>query len=611
MLKCLLLIHAYLAAANENSIALSIPSTPPNEASHRVSPSFAGFGIEPTSLFSYMGYDQPNPLSTNLLQNLLNYTGAPPHIRIGGNTQDNLYDETMTNWTWIWNPSANGRGQGKYKSDGILIGPRYFEAANRLLPGTPVTIGLNLAYEGDDYANRITAMAEKALDGTSNINIDITAFEIGNEPDLYAQNGFRDGSWSAQTYVEQWLDRATALYQQVLSPRKLSAAFFEAAATASTVSALGLEFQIKKLAGSTLGSDRNDAGSSYLRSWNQHDYYYFIGVTNSPITLAQLTQFQTTEAQFTGWAEQVQQAHDTSHPYALREMGIVGPVGLTGVTDVFGAALWTLNFLLYTASLGVESVQFHMTDNSAASAWQPIEIQGVQPFVRPVYYGVAAFAQTIGAIGCGARVWQYPPATISVPAGYTGYVRAYAVYDDNALSSIVVINGQPSNISISNKQSLDVQLQLPTSSVDQAIHLAYLTASGADATDGTTWNGLSYELSPDGTPTVVSQSDNALYVDKDGKATFSIRDTQAIVGTFGQKLGSGSRNAFNCGPDNSVPASSTGNSGSASNMTDNTPDDASAAAIMYLSPTQICGSSTVMLEVYLALLLGIFMLEVA
>ncbi|KAI0161438.1 hypothetical protein GGR57DRAFT_454792, partial [Xylariaceae sp. FL1272] len=89
MVIAIFLVNAYLAVADDNAITLPIPSTPPKEISQRVSPSFAGFGIEPTSLFSYMGYDEPNSLTTNLLQNLLSYTGAPPHIRIGGNTQDN------------------------------------------------------------------------------------------------------------------------------------------------------------------------------------------------------------------------------------------------------------------------------------------------------------------------------------------------------------------------------------------------------------------------------------------------------------------------------------------------------------------------------------------
>ena len=55
-----------------------------------VSPSFAGMGIEPTNLLAYTGADEPNLFSLNLLQNLANYTGIPPHIRFGGNTQDRM-----------------------------------------------------------------------------------------------------------------------------------------------------------------------------------------------------------------------------------------------------------------------------------------------------------------------------------------------------------------------------------------------------------------------------------------------------------------------------------------------------------------------------------------
>lgn len=42
-------------------------------------------GIEPSNLYSYTGGSTTNALSVNLLNNLANYTGAPPHLRIGGN----------------------------------------------------------------------------------------------------------------------------------------------------------------------------------------------------------------------------------------------------------------------------------------------------------------------------------------------------------------------------------------------------------------------------------------------------------------------------------------------------------------------------------------------
>jgi hypothetical protein len=94
-----------------------------------------------------------------------------------------------------------------------------------------------------------------------------------------------------------------------------------------------------------------------------------------------------TDTQFAYWAKQVNIAIKTGLPYVLREMSSIGPIGMPGVSDTFGASLWTLNFFLYAASLGISSVQMHMTDNSNASAWSPIPIYGHDTsFVRPQYY---------------------------------------------------------------------------------------------------------------------------------------------------------------------------------------------------------------------------------
>ncbi|KAI3328025.1 glycoside hydrolase family 79 protein [Xylariaceae sp. AK1471] len=603
------LLSPSIVLASSGSVGLTLSPTPPADISGPVSPSFAGFGIEFSNLFSYMGYSSPNPLTDNLLANLANYTGAPAHIRIGGNTQDNMiYDETMTRWSWITNP--NSKGQGTPPSDACLFGPRFFEVANRLPAGTPVTWGLNLAYNADDYMTRLATVAALALDRTPNIKI--TSFELGNEPDLYGQNGLRaGGSWNGKAYVKEWQERATTLWKQVLSPRGRNASFFEAAATASTINT---DFQVAdmfttyKIDAAPAGSELS-AGTSLLAAWNQHDYYYFVGVSTYEITLAKLMQLQTTEDQFTAWAAQVKQAQGTPYPYALREMGIVGPIGLEGITDVFGTALWTLNFLCYAASLGVESVQLHMTDNSNASAWQPIEMYGKQPFVRPVYYGVAAFDQVIGDAGPGARVWQYPVGELSVPVEYVGQVRAYVVYDaNNALASVVVINGRVSNASVAeaDKPLLNVQLKLPSSLAGQTIHLARLTGTGADATKDTTWNGISYEASGNGIPTIISNANETVQVGSDGSATFPVRDTQAVVGAFGRKVGSGAAGAGTPSSDGGTNITTATTSAHVKQPT--TSPCATTSSPDPTAPTNTHQSGAMLLEASLALLVGAWML---
>ncbi|KAG4219050.1 hypothetical protein PC116_g32470, partial [Phytophthora cactorum] len=229
---------------------------------------------------------------------------------------------------------------GKFKSNSMLVGQRFFEAANRLPKGTTVTWGLNLAYEQDDYIEQITTMAQLVLSNCPNLTI--TSFEIGNEPDLYLQNGFRTGTWGGRVYTQQWLERAAAIDKQVLQPNGIPSNFFEAAATASTI---GTDFQIADLMSFDISAEAGGSATPYLNGWNQHDYYYYIGVSGYPVSLEQLTKLQTTEDQFEAWIGQVKQAQRIPYPYALREMGVVGPIGLAGVTAVFGTALWTLNFL--------------------------------------------------------------------------------------------------------------------------------------------------------------------------------------------------------------------------------------------------------------------------
>lgn len=524
-------------AAAQNTVSLAITAQPTSGASGIISPSFAGFGIESSNLFSFTGGSDENQLTKNLLANLANYTGTPPHLRIGGNTQDYfIYDASQNDYAW--NPNPDAVGQGAYATDSMIIGPRYFEVINRFPSNTPITFGLNLAYSESDYIDRITTMATQAVNRLTDVNL--VSFEIGNEPDLYLQNGFRTGSWGGQVYTEEWLDRAEAIYEKVLRSNNLPSNFFEPGATASTI---GTSFQVQDLDEFGITVKANGSTEPYIASWNQHDYYYYIGVSTYPLTAYDFMTLSTTNDQFASWVTQIQQAAATGYPYALREMGVVGPIGLDEITDVFGAALWSLNFFLYAATLNISSVQMHMTDNSNASAWQPIEYYGNEPFVRPNYYAFAAFDQTIGPT-CQAQVGGYiiPDA----PATYGGRIAAYSIYQDETLASIVLINSNPANVSMTNKPSLTWDLSLPTQFAGEDLYLHYLTNDGADAKHGTTWNGVSYEESGDGTPTLVNDTLSVVTIGNDGSVSVVVRDTQAVIANIGSPVGQRPANPSAC-----------------------------------------------------------------
>jgi len=218
-------------AIAQGTVSISIISAQPSGASQLISPSFAGFGIESSNVFSFTGADSANTLSINLLNNLANYTGTPPHLRIGGNTQDYiLYRDSYNDFAVGRN--LNPVGQGANPADLFYIGPKFFQVLDRFPGNMPITCGLSLAYSQSDYIEQITSMAKAAQTGLSNLNL--VSFEIGNEPDLYLQNGFRTGTWDGSAYTQEWLSRAAAVYSGVLQPVGIGNNFFEPACTAST-----------------------------------------------------------------------------------------------------------------------------------------------------------------------------------------------------------------------------------------------------------------------------------------------------------------------------------------------------------------------------------------
>lgn len=516
-------------AQSSSSVSIEVSESAPSGISQTVDLSFGGFGIEPSNLFAYTGQDEPNRLSITLLENLGNYTGKPPHIRLGGNTQDYMiYDSSQNKWAQITNPDE--KGDGNIAWDNMLIGPRFFEAANRFPTGTPFTWGLNLAYNEDDYIDKIVDMASQIIDRCD--NLDIVSFEIGNEPDLYSTNGFRNGSYVSSVYSEEWHERAAAVYEQVLKPAGLPTNFFEASGTSHTS---GTTFEIEEMDKS--GVDAKFNGAEYLTSWNQHCYSYFVDVTEGQaLTMDLIMSFDYVESQFADWVTQIEQAHETGFPYALREMGMVGPLGVANVSDTFGGALYTLNFLLWAASLNMTSVQFHMTANSFTTAWQPGTNAGGGPHVRPIYYGHAAFNEIIGPT-CAAQIYQ--DTLTNVPSGYSEYVRAYSIYQSGSLQSITVLNSKVSNTTEADKANVTVSVSLPTSLAGKTVHLARLTNEGTDAKFNTTWNGVSFEQDSVGTQTQVDDTEETATVGDDGTLSFSVRDAQAVVANLESPLGEG------------------------------------------------------------------------
>jgi hypothetical protein len=242
-----------------------------------------------------------------------------------------------------------------------------------------------------------------------------------------------------------------------------------------------------------------------------------------------------TNTQFAYWEKQVKIALKTGLPYVLREMSSIGPIGMAHVSDTFGASLWTLNFFLYAASIGISSVEMHMTDNSNASAWAPIPKYGHETsFVRPQYYAHAAMAQIIGNGNGTTQISSLK--TSGVGSDHDGRIRAYAAYANDIIQSVTLINAKLANASSSDKGSFTFNIDMGSENANKDIYVSYLTADGGDSESGVVWNGMSYD-DVTGQSSVAQSTVTKAKTDDNGKISIPVRDSQAVVANIGSRLG--------------------------------------------------------------------------
>ena len=237
-------------------------------------------------------------------------------------------------------------------------------------------------------------------------------------------------------------------------------------------------------------------------------------------------------SQFNAWAAQQQQSVAAGKPYLLGEMAAVGPQGLAGITDVFGCALWALDFFMYAASINVTHVLMHMTDIGNQSAWQPITVGDITPWVRPSYYGHIVTSTLIGPYN------DTTIAEIDVRSqelqDYAGLASSYVVYRGDSIYAAVLINLKEFNQT--DVESSDTQLNftliVPPHFAGNNLTVFYLSAPGADSFKGVTWAGINFQTN-DGKPAAALINDTSFVtVSAQGQLSVLVRDTRAAVVIF-------------------------------------------------------------------------------
>ncbi|KAI3399377.1 hypothetical protein diail_7104 [Diaporthe ilicicola] len=469
--------------------------------------SWQSLSIEFSYMADYFGnLTTPNQLSYNLLANLQSTSGSPVIIRAGGSTA-NIAVFNASQAVAVenfWEGSTNHGLEGAQTDQPSLtnIGPAWFEAFQTSPEGTRFIYDLNYR---DNSTAGVAATAEVAGRVWDALGPKLLyAFELGNEMERWGGRYRADG-WGPEEYTEEYLRYADILEDAVWNADAVDGngtqvqPFFQMGAFMGSGNAsINQPWNSEVVLG--LGINRNQQ----IRSASQHDYHGSnCNSTKEIATLRQNLLNHTNVASRAYPHIHMAPAVDAQHgvAYVIGETNSISCQGRDGVSNVFGSALWYLDYALFVASNipAVGGMYFHMGTPYRYSLWAPHEgATNHSALVRPSYYGAWVLAT---AIGNGQEEPGQTGSSTSAPPGHGGggggvpskvvhglladeTFTAYALYltgPSHALDSLVILNLEPYN-STANYARPYANVTLPAR-IQTPGTIRRLTAPGSDVKD--------------------------------------------------------------------------------------------------------------------------------
>ncbi|KAL2174635.1 glycoside hydrolase family 79 protein [Thermothelomyces heterothallicus CBS 202.75] len=343
-------------------VVLAAPEYPvPSSAeSNDVFDGYVSYSIEFASFPDFAGNKtHPNTFSDVLLDNLGQLQGHKPYIRVGGNTQDYaLYNQSLP---YALHGTIDPSRAVDYPTT-VIIGPSYFESYDTW-NDVKFSHGFNLGLGGNRSSGWQALLDTVPLACKALGNGKLYVWEYGNEPDLFstsAQGPVRPANWSEATYVSQWHNgtRQIKALVQEHCPETLESGNYGYMAP----SFAGVNNHLKEAAAWAAGLD----GDQDIKLFSTHNY--ISGATSPGVTLQgtlmnHAVTKRSVDAHITEYNKILSQSSAPVPPLIFGETNSLYNQGRPGLSNTFGAALWGVDFNLYSASVGFKRVHMHMGTN--------------------------------------------------------------------------------------------------------------------------------------------------------------------------------------------------------------------------------------------------------
>jgi hypothetical protein len=301
-------------------------------------------------------------------------------------------------------------------------------------------VGVNLVQNIDPGApayilNEITKGFMPVLQAYTKASL--LGFELGNELNLYATQGYRPPTYGVSGQITDLLD-----YSQAFKANSTTASIALAAPAYYDPSTSTVTNQLVPVIQGV--TQCNGCSASNVGLVTLHEYP--LNNTPAPVTVGQLLapSLLTQETQAFGKAVSYVNSMFKMN-VQIDETNSVSPdPGQAGVSDVQASGIWALDFALQMARVGIRRMNFHFHEGSL---YNPILISSSGPGlftdqVQPEYYGLYAFN--------AAKGQRFLPVTVSAgSANITSYALStcatcattvYVINKDLAASGTVAVH---------------------------------------------------------------------------------------------------------------------------------------------------------------------------
>jgi hypothetical protein len=363
-------------------------------------------------------------------------------LRIGGNSSEYAF--------WTPHPAKNAAAQSS-----APVGPDKGHKPPAITRTTPESIrnlrqfldmvewramyGLNFGKGTPREA------AEEAAFVSETLGDRLISFQIGNEDDLFPDNGLRPKGYSYRDFAKEW----KTFYDAVKA--RVPEAKFAGPDTAGTSDWL-VQF-----------AQQFDGNIVELST-----HYYALGPSSDPSMNIQ--RLLSSNPRWESGVPKIRQAMAESHlPYRLTETNSCYGGGKPGVSNTFASSLWALDLMFQLLAIGGSGINFH---GGGYGWYAPIVGTLENGFIaRPEYYALLIMAQLLGGRMVASQL----------DAGDAGpLLVAYAAEDAERHLRVVVINKDAEK---------NVRLKFRANASSERVSLERLIAPRLDDEQDTTFAG--------------------------------------------------------------------------------------------------------------------------